>query len=253
MRDNLENFRPTQFLISLLDGTVFGIADPRLKVMVAPAPDGVYRGLIPTQGMGSLTTSQKPNNPWNENTAPTTATKGRFLYTNKASFPLMTYSELQLIKAEAALKANKASVALDAYKKAVTAHFDFVNQYADTPISASDRDTYLATVIPTDPAALTLSMVMLQKYIAQFGWGYHETWSDLRRYHYSSDVFTGFTLPSSDVLWPDNNGLPAQRFRPRYNSEYVWNKAALDKVKGFDKNYHTYEMWFTKTIDTELY
>jgi hypothetical protein len=44
----------------------------------------------------------------------------------------------------------------------------------------------------------------------------------------------------------ENNGKLAQRVRPRYNSEYVWNRASLDKIKGNDPDYHTIEEWFVK-------
>jgi hypothetical protein len=76
---------------------------------------------------------------------------------------------------------------------------------------------------------------MLQKYIAQWGWGFEEQWMDLRRFHYTdidpatgTQVFKNFNLPTS--YFPDNGNKPAYRVRPRFNSEYVWN---LDQLKLF--------------------
>ena len=85
---------------------------------------------------------------------------------------------------------------------------------------------------------------MLQKYIAQWGWGFLEQWADMRRYNYSADVFTSITFPQT--LFLNNNGKLAQRVRPRYNSEYVWNRAALEVIGGLALDYHTKPMWITE-------
>ena len=165
---------------------------------------------------------------------------------------------LQFIKAEAAyLKGDKVT-ALDAYKKGLNAHLDFVRNgttgtntfvFADpTQVTnyTTERTAYLAStaVVPLLPADLTLSQILLQKYIAMWGWNFIETWSDLRRYDYSSTVFTGFQLPDPTILFTDNAGKYAYRVRPRYNSEYIWNIAALTAIGGFEVDYHTKKMWF---------
>ena len=92
---------------------------------------------------------------------------------------------------------------------------------------------------------------MSQKYIAQFGWGHNELWMDLRRYHYTDvdpasgkQVFPGFTPPTT--LYPDNGGGIVQRIRPRFNSEYVWNRAGLDTIGGLALDYHTKPLWITQ-------
>ena len=100
-------------------------------------------------------------------------------------------------------------------------------------------------------ANLTLSHIMSQKVIAQFGWGHNELWMDMRRYHYTDvdpasgkQVFPGFTPPAN--LYPDNGGKISWRIRPRYNSEYVWNRPGLDVIGGLALDYHTKQMWITQ-------
>jgi hypothetical protein len=44
----------------------------------------------------------------------------------------------------------------------------------------------------------------------------------------------------------DNGGKSVQRLRPRYNSEYVWNRESLDRIGGNNPDYHTKEMWFSQ-------
>ena len=127
------------------------------------------------------------------------------------------------------------------------------NGQAVTQITAAEKAAFLtsAAIIPTTPAALTLTQIMSQKYIAQFGWGHNEIWMDLRRYHYTDidpasgkQVFPGFTPPTS--LYADNGGQIVQRIRARYNSEYVWNRASLDKIGGLALDYHTKPLWITQ-------
>lgn len=129
-------------------------------------------------------------------------------------------------------------------------------------------------------ASFSLSHIMMQKYVALFPWSL-ETWNDLRRYHYDlvlgpngipvtgtswtpdivfhkqdSDparVYKGFYLPAADVLnrrtkfATVNQGSPAYRLRPRYNSEYMWNLPSLKKIlpiPGDADNYSTSLVWF---------
>ena len=139
-------------------------------------------------------------------------------------------------------------MAFDAFNKAVNASMDFASAYvpaAERGTFATNRTRYLAsTAMPQVAANLKLSDIMLQKYISMYGHGILETWVDMRRHKYSPDVYTGFSLPSA--FFPDNNNKPVQRVRPRFNSEYVWNRNSLEKLGGNNPDYHTYEQWFTK-------
>jgi hypothetical protein len=298
MRGNLTspNVRQSKFIVGLMDGTnpvlrdatvnaqtgavtpniidpVFAgqhLKDPRLPIMLAPAADGQYRG-VAYGGISEYTvTAQRPYNLYGTATdASNTTAPGKYLFQNAARFPIMTYAQLQFIKAEAAYKMGSKTVALDAYNKGVNAHMDFVRAYSLTSertVFDQRKTAYLANkkIMPTNSAELTLSHIMLQKYVAQWAWGFVETWSDLRRYHYtgnetggsydeidtdaSDNVFRGFALPTDAGLqfYGSNSGKPAYRVRPRYNSEYIWNVEALKRVGGLEGNYHTKEMWFSK-------
>ena len=248
VRQNLMPYAQSAFVLRLLDGTVFtGAKDPRLPIMLVASGDGTYRGLNPGQGQSTATSAPANGrvvNPWGTaiNVNPPVGTTGRFIFTDKGPFPLMTFAQLQFIKAEAAFIKGDKATALMAYKKGIEAHMSAF--YVNTP--AADRATYLANpiVVPATAGALTLNQIMLQKYIAQWGWGFLEQWADMRRYNYSADVFTSLVLPNT--LYPDNNNKPVQRLRPRYNSEYVWNIAALTKIGGFELDFHTKPIWFTQ-------
>ncbi|PYO08788.1 MAG: SusD/RagB family nutrient-binding outer membrane lipoprotein [Gemmatimonadetes bacterium] len=256
-RGNINNYRQTQFIVNLMNGTQFGgTSDPRISRMLSPSPDGSFRGLDPNVvGFGALTATQQPNNFFGYPGTQGLNLPSRYLFADKSKVPLMTYSQLQFIKAEAALRMGDQATARTAYTNAISSHFDFVNarntddNQAVAQLSASDKANFLASPNIV-PAVLTLSHIMSQKFIAQWAWGHNELWMDMRRYHYTdidpvsgTQVFRGFVPPSN--LYPDNSGKVVQRIRPRFNSEYVWNRASLDVIGGLATDYHTKPLWIT--------
>jgi hypothetical protein len=160
----------------------------------------------------------------------------------------LTYTDLQFLKAEAAFKKVDMPTANQAYKNGIEASFDMLSTYYTgyTRFTAADKNAYLANpnVVPTIPDALSLRQIMMQKYIALFGHGWEETYTDMRRHNWDTvNIYKGFALVN---FYPDNNGKFVNRVRPRYNSEYLWNAEALRAVGGFDPDYHTKEVWFQK-------
>lgn len=126
----------------------------------------------------------------------------------------------------------------------------------------------------------TLSHIMMQKWVALYPWGAPEAWVDMRKYHYDisytgaypkdgdgwsetildnkwdtdpTKVYKGLFLDPALVqhrrapYTVQNDGSPAYRLRPRYNSEYMWNLKSLEGLKpisGTADNYHTSIPWF---------
>jgi len=120
----------------------------------------------------------------------------------------------------------------------------------------------------------------MQKYVALWPWGALEAWTDLRKYNYDiqytgeypskgngweqgqvnqkwdsdpTKVYKGFYLAPAQVenrksaYNTKNNGAPCYRVRPRYNSEYMWNKnslAALKPIAGDADDYQCSPTWF---------
>ncbi len=126
----------------------------------------------------------------------------------------------------------------------------------------------------------SLSHIMMQKFDALYPWGAAEVWVDQRKYHYDIEytgeypypgngydkttvtmkkdsdpnkVYKGFYLAPAQVQGfkgtynVKNQGSPCYRVRPRYNSEYVWNKRGLNDLKpipGTANCYQTSIPWF---------
>ena len=103
--------------------------------------------------------------------------------------------------------------------------------------------------------SLTLTDIMLQKYIGDFGWNLIESWSDMRRYHYfdfdpatQQQVYRNYIIGNTVPTYSSNNQgpKPAYRYRPTNFSEFDWNFEELRKLGATNIDYHTYEMWFSK-------
>jgi len=267
LRNNAGLLRQTRFIADLMSGagSMFaGVFDPRAPYIIRENTNGTYKGVRLVKGTDGLSTNDQPRNFWGGifSSTSTAAADGRYIFQNGAPYPIITAAEVAFMRAEAFwYKGDKAS-ALTAYTSGINLSFDMLTgtpEYQNvipsalqmTPAAKAD---YLAssTIVPT-ANNLTLSHIMLQKYISQYGFGMQITWVDLRRYHYTdldpvtgNQVYADFTLPTGSDLYPNNNGKWPYRCRPRYNSEFLYNIAALDLVGGRQLDYHTKEQWFSQ-------
>lgn len=291
-RNNMTNIRQSNFIVNLLGGLVLTgnttapNRDPRMAQMLVCSNDttngnGGYRGVDPGQGdpyYALLAPSQyvptttnyknavkKVPLPWGDSThtnpgvADFSKAYGKYLFQNKAVFPVVTYSEMQFVKAEAAFRKGDKAMAYSAFLKGINGHFDFINKtyrngvplYTGNPISSIARNNYLKSKnVPQISDTLHMTHIMLQKYIAMWGWGFIETWTDMRRFHYvdldpetGNQVYNTFRYPQP--FFGNNNGLPVYRVRPHFTSEYTYDRDALVKAGVISSTYHTKEMWFS--------
>lgn len=222
-RGNYNARLQTNLIISYLNGTYFnGEVDPRLELMFNTDENDEYTGVTPTLGDVSGIVPQL---------------YGKYIFQDEVAYPLITYSELQFIKAEAAFIQGNQALAFEAFLEAIRAHMDF------TGVDPTAAGEFIAAGLPQNASELTLSDIMMQKYIALYA--NNETWVDLRRYQYDSNVYLGFQLPEEFAV--ENDGRPAQRWLVRGFSEFDWNREALEEVGGLEIDYHTKPMWFSTT------
>jgi hypothetical protein len=259
-RQNMHLYRQSEYLINLMNGTYIpGVVDPRMKFLFRPSADDQFHGVPIGRGLSYFAAAQQPPNFYSQFSiaAPTSAmdTGARHFFKNNSPFPVVTYSELQFIKAEAAFKKGDKATALTAYVNGINGSFDLLLSMPGggyQTITPTDRSLYLATpsVVPASAGALTLSQIMLQKYLALYPYGGEETWVDLRKYQYNPTVYTGWQFPTTSTgalnFYTDNNNKPAYRVRPRYNSEYLWNAEELTRIGATAPDYHTKVPWFAQ-------
>ena len=247
---------------------------------------------------------------------------GRWIFRNDAPVIAMTAGEIQFEMAEAYWYMGDKANALACWKKGIQLDMDFTARYLKPGTPKMEKNSkgvdYYVTgggnpggdfisvalfnklaqeyingpfVAGITTSTLTLSHIMMQKYVHLWPWGAYEAWVDLRKYHYDIDytgdyptlgngwekdylnqkwdedetkVYKGFYLRSAQVegrrtaFTADNEGSPAYRMAPRYNSEFMWNRPALAALKPIPglipdatsstgyayKNYHISIPWF---------
>jgi len=213
--------------------------DPRLSRMLKHyGPDSLYLGADPDGRGGNANLATVGN---------------YYLFKNKADFPILTYHQLQFIKAEVALKKGERETAHLAYLAGITGHMNFVNKYNNIPdenlpilplpITAAEADSFMnkSAEVVRNPNDLTLADIMGHKYIALWGWGGYDIWADLRKHRYDTAIFRQFIPLSGSQLV---HGDYCYRVRPRFNSEYMWNAESLDKFGGLETDYVVQPLWF---------
>jgi hypothetical protein len=285
VRGNVGSIRQSNFIADLMSGNnpgaFTGVFDPRAPYLLRENPNQqaginpqVYKGIIVWKGSTGLTTAEQPKNFWGNiysSTAAPIADSGRYIFRNGVEWPIMTASEMQFLKAEALVRKNGmvgTPSAVTAYVNGISMNFDMLTSKYENNIyptalrmTPAQKAAYLANtaVVPASPTGLTLTRIMLQKYIAMYAWGIQATWADLRRYHYTNldpstgaQVYANFTPPAPPEMYADNGGKFVYRCRMRYNSEYLYNIPSLKAIGALNPNgsfvldYHTKECWFSK-------
>lgn len=268
-RGNVNALRQSRFIANLMTGLnpmFLGVNDPRAAYILRENPNGTYKGVLLNRGGSGLALGDSCANffggAFNSTAAPGNDNACRYIFRNAAPFPITTATEIQFIKAEALLRKGDKPGALAAYIQGISLSFDMLTGTPDyhnsvpatKQITPAMKAAFLADpiVVPT-AANLTLSHIMLQKYIALYGYGIQETWVDMRRYHYTDldpvtgqQVYAGFTVPTGSDLFVNNNGKLTYRARPRYNSEYLYNVAELTRIGAIALDYNTKEQWFSQ-------
>jgi hypothetical protein len=265
-RNNVGTLRQTDYITNLMNGlnTRFsGATDPRAWYMLRENTNKTIRGIKLNKGSSGLPAGDQPQSFWGQPfgtaTAPTSDAASRYIFKNGAPFPIITASENKFILAEAYLRKGDANAARTAYIDGISLNIDMLNADfkrdvpADKEITPAMKAAFLAnTTIVPDASSLTLSHIMLQKYIALYGFGMMETWVDMRRFHYvdqdpkGGQVYADLVLPIGIDLFINNSGKYTYRARPRFNSEYLYNVAELTRLGALALDYNTKEQWFSQ-------
>lgn len=168
-------------LIDHLNGTTYGLFDPRIAKITDKTVNGTYIGTVNGAGNrppGGNTTKDENyvsvSSPWTSNSAP---------------ILLVTFAELKFIEAEAALATDPAR-AYAAYLAGIRANMDKLQ------VAAADRDAYINdTRVSVGAANLTKALIFKEKYVATYL--NPEAWNDARRFDYQ---YKDFALPVGAVL-----------------------------------------------------
>lgn len=180
LQQSLGGWLSEQF-IDALNGTTFGIVDPRIAKITDKTINNVYIGTVNGAGNrapGANTTKDESyisqNSPWTGDTSP---------------IFLITYAELKFIEAEAYFSVDKTK-SYAAYLAGIAANMDKFQ------VSTTDKNTYLSSpVVAVGEAALTKALIFKEKYIATYL--NPEAWNDARRFDYQ---YKDFGMPANAAL-----------------------------------------------------
>lgn len=219
---NVTQLMPKQYVTDTLT------LDPRAICYFgtnSPMPDDLTTINRKTYSFTGTLVNQAPQiSLWGTNSAPSTATSGtgRWLFRDGAPYIVMTYAELQFIKAEAQYRKSQKADALATFKGAVAASMQTTAAYIvqGTPVKNANgvqtsvigdkisvpvfntlAQNYLNSqyVNNLQLADFELAHIMMQKYVALYPWGL-DTWNDMRRYHY--DLKLGSSgIPENGTSW----------------------------------------------------
>lgn len=171
----LQGWISEQF-IQALDGTTFGIVDPRLPLMISTTADGKYVGTVNGAGRGAAP----------EQGARSVLEPDDFYTQKLGPIFIATYAEQKFIEAEAAFTIDK-NRSYTAYLAGIRAHMEKLG------VAAAEIDTYINNVtVSMGVGAFTKDAIFKEKWVALFL--NPETWVDARRHDYG---YKNFSLPAN--------------------------------------------------------
>ena len=211
----LDGWLSTQ-LVNHLNGTTYGIVDPRIEKITDKTINNDYKGTVNGQGNVGGNNTVKDESYISLN-SPLTGDASPLL--------IVTFAEVKFIEAEAAFNAGDKARAYAAYLAGIRANMD---KYG---VAAAARDAYLANpAVGVGASALTLDLIFKEKYVVTYL--NPEAWNDARRYDYK---YKGFKLPL-------NAALPTFIRRAAYpngettkNGQNVPTEVALSEPLWWDK------------------
>ena len=192
------------FFVNLLKNPlnlIVPVEDPRLTIIVPEAVDGGYIGLDVGRGLNGDPAGKYSIGNGGFYTSPTSPTY------------MFTYSEVKFIEAEAKFRKSDFNGAFISFKEGVQADLEKLNV-------SNDQITNYMLLIDSEIGVsnLNLSHIMVQKYIANML--NPETWVDMRRMDYSSDIYPGLERPVNvnlDIFPGDDEWIQAMMYE--YNEE----------------------------------
>jgi hypothetical protein len=168
----------SQQLADAMNGTTFGVVDPRMPFMFGDTDEGEFIGVENGAGRGTNVDIKGDRS---------TLMRDTYYAADDAPILIITLAEVKFIQAEAALANGDNATAYQAYLDGIAAHMDMLG------VDPADASAYLADpVVAVGPANITLDLIMKEKYVALFL--HPETWTDARRFNYQ---YTDMTLPAN--------------------------------------------------------
>jgi hypothetical protein len=168
------------YFVGVTKDSIYDVFDPRLPLLATITRDSVYRGTPNGKGRTGTGTEHKESY----------LSVGGWYSEDNSPLQIITYSECEFIKAEAAFRKGDKATAYTAYMEGITANMKKMG-VADIAITRYTNDP----VVAVGADALTLQRILAEKYVACFL--SPVTWDDMRRNDYN---YKDFMLPQNAAL-----------------------------------------------------
>lgn len=224
-----------------------GVEDPRAAVLIPKILEGSNAGEY-SFAVDLDSTNNTPTTS-NVNYVGLRASDDNVLFYTQQTSPyfLLSYAEVKFIEAEVYFRKGDKASALTAYHDAIKANMDKL----EIPSSAS-ADFLASAAVAQTANELTLSHIMIQKYLALT---YSpEVWTDMRRCDYcigadgtydeAAGVYKGFDRPKYvyQTAFPQDDDY-IRRYQMAYYERY-YNASKVTDLGVFENEYMTTPVWW---------
>ncbi|MGN6212178.1 SusD/RagB family nutrient-binding outer membrane lipoprotein [Parafilimonas sp.] len=166
--------------VNAMNGTTYGLFDPRLPLITDTTRYGDYRGTV--NGAGAIGNNTVHNECY--------LTVGKWYSSDQSPLEIITFAECKFIEAEAKFRKGDKAGAYAAYLAGITANMNKIG------VSGGDITSYITNpIVAVGEAGITLKLIFKEKYAALFL--SPVTWDDMRRTDYD---YKDFSLPVGAAL-----------------------------------------------------
>jgi hypothetical protein len=212
---------PNFFMYSM---NLSGSHDPRLYKLTSPGKNKKYLSVPSGAGRGALSLDDFAvlfNGYWTKDDSP---------------IVFLTDEELFFIEAEAAFYLNNRDRAFQAFINGVQRNFQRLGVAGDFAVYSQSQ------AMPKTSGQLQIHHIMMQKYIALYM--QPETWTDMRRYHYSTKAYPQLEYP--EVVLKDYRDEKKWIVRLPYDpqTEYIYNPKEIERLGARDVKWVVTPFWW---------
>ena len=193
------------------------VNDPRQPLLMAPNADDKYLYVYPAEGkIATLSEADYPN------------LYDSYVTGDLSPMHFFTNDELYFILAEAYFSKNEFDNAYTEFINGIQSNMERVG------VEQNEIEKFLlSNNVPQNSGELTLSHILMQKYVAL--WLQGEVWTDMRRHNYSDQIYTGLKKPKySAYYWDDENPNEwIERLPYDTETEEIYNKPELERLGAY--------------------
>ncbi|MBV6646778.1 MAG: SusD/RagB family nutrient-binding outer membrane lipoprotein, partial [Cyclobacteriaceae bacterium] len=193
------------------------VTDPRQPLLMTPNTSDEYLSIIAGEGKIAVFADEDYPNLY-----------GSHLTQDRSPMPFFTEEELHFIKAEAYFQSGNPTEAFNSFQEGIEVNMTRVG------VAGADIAAFLSgPTVPQSSASLTLSNIMMQKYVALYLQG--ETWVDMRRHDYDPQIYVGLQRPNGLAFYWDEDDETEWIERLPYDTETeeLYNKPTLEELGAF--------------------